>query len=210
MLANRDSDVVADSLMMLDRRLGERLKEEPTNWLLLFERGITQSLIKQYTNSVSTYTSSIERNPVNPFIYFNRATTRAEMIDFISSIENSYQRISIESSPESRLQSVAHTYSYDEAIADLNSVIKLYPEFAHAYYNRANLMALSGKLPEAYDDYTKAIELNSSFAEAYYNRGLVQIFLKDTRKGCLDMSKAGEMGIEEAYTILHKYTPVKN
>lgn len=55
-------------------------------------------------------------------------------------------------------------------------------------------MALSGKLPEAYNDYTKAIELNPAFAEAYYNRGLVQIFMKDTRKGCLDMSKAGEPG----------------
>ena len=65
---------------------------------------------------------------------------------------------------------------------------------------------LPGKLPEAYNDYTKAIELNPAFAEAYYNRGLVQIFMKDTRKGCLDMSKAGELGIPEAYEILKQYT----
>ena len=55
-------------------------------------------------------------------------------------------------------------------------------------------MALSGKLPEAYEDYTRAIGLNPSFGEAYYNRGLVQIYLKDTRKGCIDMSKAGGAG----------------
>ena len=36
----------------------------------------------------------------------------------------------------------------------------------------------------------------------YYNRALVQIFLKDTRKGCLDLSKAGELGIEGAYDLL--------
>jgi len=60
-------------------------------------------------------------------------------------------------------------------------------------------------LPEAYEDYSKAIELNPHFAEAYYNRGLIQIYMKDTRKGCLDISKAGELGIEEAYEVLKNY-----
>ncbi|MSE71561.1 tetratricopeptide repeat protein, partial [Escherichia coli] len=160
-----------------------------------------------YTNAVGTFTSAIDQYPANPFLYLNRSTTRAEMIDFISSIDNSYQRITIESDPAKRLQnSQSRTYNYDEAIADLNKAAKLYPDFPYTYYNRANLMALSGKLPEAYNDYTKAIELNPAFAEAYYNRGLVQIFMKDTRKGCLDMSKAGELGIPEAYEILKQYT----
>ena len=70
---------------------------------MLFERAVTQSLIKQYTNSVSTYSSAIELNPSNPFLYLNRSTTRAEMIDFISSIDNSYQRITIDSDPANRL-----------------------------------------------------------------------------------------------------------
>ena len=35
--------------------------------------------------------------------YLNRSTTRAEMIDFISSIDNSYQRITIDSDPANRL-----------------------------------------------------------------------------------------------------------
>ncbi|MBQ5836270.1 MAG: tetratricopeptide repeat protein, partial [Alistipes sp.] len=69
-----------------------------------------------------------------------------------------------------------------------------------------NLLALSGQLPEAFDDYTKAIELNPNFAEAYYNRGLIQIYMKDTHKGCLDISKAGELGIEEAYEVLRAYS----
>ena len=84
-------------------------------------------------------------------------------------------------------------------------MLKLYPDFAHAYYNRANLSALSGDLPAAFDDYTRAIEQNPHFAEAYYNRGIVQIFMKDTRKGCLDISKSGELGIVEAYEVLKRY-----
>ena len=129
------------------------------------------------------------------------------MIDFISSIDNSYQRITIDTDPANRLHnSGSRTYNYDEAIEDINKAIKLYPDFAYAYYNRANLYAISNMLPEAYDDYTRAIELNPSFGEAYYNRGLVQIFMKDTRKGCLDLSKAGELGIENAYEALRYYT----
>lgn len=205
-LSWHDSSLPADSLVAIDRRYEQRLKQQEPEWVDLFERGVSQALIKQYTNSVNTFTAAIELNPSNPFLYLNRSTTRAEMIDFISSIDNSYQRITIDSDPANRLHNNSkRTYSYDEAVADLNKVIKLYPDFAHAHYNRANLSALSGDLPSAFDDYTRAIELNPHFAEAYYNRGIVQIFMKDTRKGCLDLSKAGELGITEAYEVLKQY-----
>ena len=203
----RQSNIPADTLVAIDQHHATELHaaEEPT-WIMHFERGVSQSLIKQYTNAVNSYTEAIQLNPSNPFLYINRATTRAEMIDFISSIDNSYQTISIDSDPAKRLHnSGTRTYSYDEAIEDMNKAIKLYPELAEAYYNRANLMAISGKLPEAYDDYTRAIELNPNLGEAYYNRGLVQIFMKDTRKGCLDLSKAGELGIASAYDILRQF-----
>ncbi len=201
------SSIAADSLVAKDRALAERMLREENNWVLLFERGVTQSLIKQYTNAVSTLSSAIMVNPTNPFLYLNRSTTRAEMIDFISSIDNTYQRISIDSDPANRLRnSGVRQYSYDEAIEDIDKAIKLFPDFAYSYYNRANLRAISGQLPDAYDDYTRAIELNPNFGEAYYNRGLVQIFMRDTHKGCLDLSKAGELGIEEAYETLKHYT----
>ncbi|MEG1864907.1 MAG: tetratricopeptide repeat protein [Alistipes sp.] len=209
-LSWRESDIPADSLMQLDQRYLQALKTEDPSWIALFQRGVTQSLIKQYTNSVSTYSTAIELNPTNPFLYLNRSTTRAEMIDFISSIDNSYQRITIDSDPANRLNNNSkRAYNYDEAQADLNKVIKLFPDFAYAYYNRANLLALSGSLPEAFENYSKAIRLNPSFAEAYYNRGIIQIFMKDTRKGCLDISKAGELGITEAYEVLKRYSAQK-
>ncbi len=205
-LSHRQSNIAPDSLVMLDRHVAQRQREENPSWLIYFERGVTQSLIKQYTNAVSTLTLAIAENPANPFLYINRSTTRAEMIDFISSIDNSYQRIAIDSDPANRLrQTSSRIYNYDDAIEDINKAIKLYPDFAYSYYNRAGLYAISGRLPEAYDDYTRAIELNPQFGEAYYNRGLIQIFMKDTRKGCLDLSKAGELGIEKAYETLKQY-----
>ncbi len=205
-MVNRDSDLPTDTLFSMDARLEDSLRIGTASWQMLFKRGVTQSLIRQYTSSIASYTAAIDQDPSNPFLYLNRSTTQSEMIDFISSIDNGYQRINIESDPASQLKhTTTRTYDYDEAIADLNKAAKLLPDFAYIYYNRANLYCRSGMMPEALEDYTRAIELNPSFGEAYFNRGLLQIFLKDTRKGCLDVSKAGELGIREAYEVLKRY-----
>ena len=106
------------------------------------------------------------------------------MIDFISSIDNGYQRIAVDSDPSSQLKTRSdRVYDYDEAIADLNKAAKLLPDFAYIYYNRGNLLCRSGRMPEAIEDYTRAIELNPSFGEAYYNRGLIQIYLQGYPQG---------------------------
>jgi tetratricopeptide (TPR) repeat protein len=206
-LSNGTTDIDAEELVTLDRALSQNIAGSSDLWQLHFRRGITQSLIRQYTNSTNTYSAAIELNPANPFLYLNRSATQAEMIDFIASIDNSYNPISVDSDTRPHLRSVStRTYSYDDAIEDLNKAAKLYPEFAHVYYNRATLHALSGQYPEAFEDYSRAIELSPALADAWFNRGLVQIYMKDTRKGLLDLSKAGELGIREAYTILSRYS----
>ncbi|WP_300286272.1 tetratricopeptide repeat protein [uncultured Alistipes sp.] len=203
---NVPSDLPPDTLAAIDSEIGERLRRGDDSWQTYFERGLSQSLVRQYTSSLDNYTAAIDRNPSNPFPYINRSTTRSEMIDFISSFDNGYQRVAVEQDPVGRLKNGSERiYNYDEAIADLDRAARLLPDFAYIYYNRANLLCLSGRLPEAIEDYTRAIGLNPSFGEAYYNRGLVQIYLKDTRKGCLDMSKAGELGVSEAYKVLKIY-----
>ncbi len=208
-LTHRQSNLSADSLAMLDNHTLQISKEKGETWEGIFNRSIIQLSMKQYTKALQYINFAIKDiNPDNPFFYLNRATTRAEMIDFISSLDNSSQRITIDSDPANSLKNnkSRRSYNYNEAIADLDKCISLYPSFAHAYYNKANLLAKSGMYPEAYDAYTKAIELFPSFAEAYYNRGVIQIYMEDTRKGCLDISKAGELGVGRAYEILKEYS----
>ena len=60
-------------------------------------------------------------------------------------------------------------------------------------------------MPGAIAQYTKAIDLYPSLAEAWYNRGLVLIYVQDKEKGCLDLSKAGELGIGDAYNVISRY-----
>ena len=41
--------------------------------------------------------------------------------------------------------------------------------------------------------------------DAYFNRGVVLISLKDKEKGCIDLSRAGELGVQDAYSVIKKY-----
>ncbi|MFI3247952.1 MAG: tetratricopeptide repeat protein [Rikenellaceae bacterium] len=206
---HRSTNIESEELSSLEDRYIDRTTSDlgETEWSNLFKLGITQNLIKQYTSSLESISNAIKSNPNNPFLYINRAAARAEMIEFISSIESSFQRISIDADPANRLNNATkRSYDYDEAIADIEIAIKLHPTLAYNYYNLGGLLVISGRLPEAYDAYNKAIELYSGFAQAYYNRGIVQIMMKDTRKGCIDLSKAGELGIDNAYQLLQRYS----
>ncbi len=205
-LTNRESALPADSLVAWDRRFSAEAAAGRDSWPSLFRLAVSQAAVKQFTNSVNTYTAAIEQAPAEVFLYLNRSATQAEMIGFISSIDNSYRRLTIESDPAASLRpSAGRTYNYDEAIADLNKAAKLEPDLAYIYYNRGNLLALSDRLPDAFEDYSRAIELDPGFGEAYFNRGIVQLYMKDTRKGLLDISKAGELGVPEAYPLLKRY-----
>jgi tetratricopeptide (TPR) repeat protein len=62
----------------------------------------------------------------------------------------------------------------------------------------------------AIEDYTQAITLDPRLAEAYYNRGLALIDSGKTAEGVSDLSKAGELGLYTAYSLLKKYTKNKN
>ena len=54
----------------------------------------------------------------------------------------------------------------------------------------------------AIDDYSRAIEIDPHLAEAFYNRGLVHLALKQQKESVADLSKAGELGLYQAYSII--------
>jgi tetratricopeptide (TPR) repeat protein len=55
-------------------------------------------------------------------------------------------------------------------------------------------------------DYNEAIERDPEFAEAYFNRGLARLSQGDSNRGITDLSKAGELGIVNAYSIIKRMT----
>lgn len=100
---------------------------------------------------------------------------------------------------------VEKTYDYSEAIEDLLEAERIEGDVAYIHFNLANLYTLSSQMVKALEYYEKAISEYPMMGEAFFNRALVLIFIKDTEKGCIDLSRAGELGIKDAYSVIKKY-----
>ena len=146
------------------------------------------------------------------FYLMNRGVLKAEMIDFIASLEGNVQTLSMDTEGTTRARvsdMVARTYDYSEAIADVEEAIRILPSIPYLYFDLGNLHCLSEQLVEAIEDYGMAIKLYPYMGDAYLNRGLALIYLKDMEKGCIDLSRAGELGVADAYSIIGKYCEVE-
>lgn len=173
-----------------------------------------------YNAAISFYEQALAIERDNAFYYFAMSSAQSDMIDFMSSIDEQQSAPIVIDNAQSMhggvgmqykdkmpaaAAAIAPAYDYGRAIDALDRVIALLPSFAYAYYNRGGLRCRSNQFPQAIEDYTAAIERYPYFADAYYNRGLIQIYLRDTHKGCMDMSKAGELGIGQAYNVIKRY-----
>lgn len=76
-------------------------------------------------------------------------------------------------------------------------------------FEKAYAEAQSGNLIDAIANFTQVLELNNHFAEAYFNRGLLHLLLDETDLAIPDLSKAGELGIYQAYNIIKKNQNIK-
>ena len=180
-----------------------------------FIRGLYSVQSKQFATALQQFDAAVNAAPqgkyseyYKAFYYLNRGVLRAEMIDFISSIENSVQTLTMDDQGTTRARvrdQVSRTYDYSEAIDDMLSADKLLPGVPYIYFNLGNLYCLSSKFVESVDSYTKAIDVFPYMGDAFYNRRLVLIYLKDKEKGCIDLSRAGELGVGDAYSVISKY-----
>ena len=138
----------------------------------------------------------------------NRGVLRAEMIDFIASLEGNVQTLSMDDKGATRARvsdRVARSYDYTEAIEDMQAATELVPDIPYLYFNLGNLYCLSGEMVNSIDSYTQALRIYPLMGDAYFNRGLVLIYVKDKEKGCIDLSRAGELGVKDAYSVIEKY-----
>ena len=142
------------------------------------------------------------------FYHMNRGALKAEMIDFIASIQNNVQTLTMDDNGSMRARvgdQMTHTYDYSESIEDMLAAASIAPDIPYLYYNLGNLYCLSSQLIQSIENYDKAISLYPYMGDAYFNRGLVLIYLKDKEKGCIDLSRAGELGVADSYRVISKY-----
>ena len=187
----------------------------------LFVRAMYESNQKQFNSALNYYGKAIDaaeevegiEELYSAFYYINRGVLRAEMIEFISSIESNVQVLSMDDTGNTRARvkdQVNRQYDYTDAIEDMKKAAEIVPDLPYVYFNLGNLYCLSAEHINSIDNYTKAISIYPHMGDAYFNRGLVLIYLKDKEKGCIDLSRAGELGVQDAYGVIKKYCEDKN
>ena len=95
---------------------------------------------------------------------------------------------------------------YRGAIPDFTRCIELLDPsekdlLAEVYNSRGTAKSDIKDYLGAITDFTKAIQYNK-LPGTYYNRGLAKISNKQKESGCLDLSKAGELGYPDAYEAI--------
>lgn len=91
------------------------------------------------------------------------------------------------------------------ALADLRAALRTSPRNPHLHYNLGCLLAATpATQQEALAEFTQALSLDASFPEAYFNRGVLYLLLGDKQKAAPDLSRAGEAGIYQAYSLLKR------
>lgn len=204
-----------------------KIAGRPNNPDAYFGRALDFMLVQDFAEAIKDYTKAIELDPNFAMAYFNRAVVRNKQLDYNQSQSGGpdddlaatsmnlkvgkntglTNNKPVASDPVStQMKDNKRAYEHEMITRDYDMVIRLNPGFVYAYFNRGNLRCAQRDFRAAVQDYNEAIERDPEFAEAYFNRGLARLSLGDVNRGIADLSKAGELGIINAYSIIKRMT----
>ncbi len=167
-----------------------------------FSIAIEYTLVNEFEKAIEMFDKCIDSNQHNILSHFGRGMANfkhAEASEYTVTSDNITSNKPTTPNP-------AKTFFYNQAIRDFTTVIELSPDFAEAYYNRAVAYFALADYKNAIDNLDAALRLKPDFADAYYNKGIVYIHTNKTEDGIVNLSKAGELGIYSAYSIIKKYS----
>ncbi|PID90813.1 MAG: hypothetical protein CSA97_00980 [Bacteroidetes bacterium] len=96
---------------------------------------------------------------------------------------------------------IATNTDYSRPIAQLEQLQVATPS-PYIDYTLATAYYLQRQPERAEELLTRAIASWPNFAEAYFNRGLIRLLLEKEEQACQDLSRAGELGIRQAYRAI--------
>lgn len=88
---------------------------------------------------------------------------------------------------------------------DLERAMQLDPDNAVLIYNLGTFYAQQKDYQKAVDCFMRSLQLNPNLAEAWFNLGLTRILSGHQAEGVKDLSKAGELGLYDAYSLMKQY-----
>jgi tetratricopeptide (TPR) repeat protein len=137
-----------------------------------FVRGNIKEAFDDRHGAMKDYNMAVEKNPKFADAFFCRGNVKMKLQDYYGAID------------------------------DYSSAITLNESYIEAYFNRGKAKQYLQAYEDAINDCSKIIQINPKNFDAFYMRGILRINFGDTKNGCLDLSKAGELGDLKAYEAI--------
>ncbi len=161
-------------------------------------------------NALLVLNQSIKKYPDYTLPYFDRGLIRLSKKDYHGAIADFTKIISLDpdfgDAYEQRGECKLNLDDYRGAIEDYSKKIDLSKKFPlSAYQGRSKAYVILKNYTKVIDDCTLIIENDPNEPDAYFLRGVSKFNTQDIEGGCLDFSKAGELGDKSAYEYIKKY-----
>ena len=150
-----------------------------------FARSVAYCIGQNYGDALKDVDAYLAENPNSALGWWHRAVCNARQADYETGAEPQTAQL--------RLKSVN---------ADFERAESLDKDNAYILYCHGTFLAHRQDYDKAIQYFTRAVALDDRLAEAYFNRGMVYYYKGDKVKGNADLSKAGELGLYSAYSII--------
>lgn len=179
--------------------LSKEIAETPTDTRNMLLRAVDYYLVQDMESAMADLDNAVGLDSVSWELFFVRSFVRYKQLE--AELANETRDLFPQKHDARYLPNLDYRY----VKSDLDKVIELQPGLVYAYFNRANVSAKLSDFKSAIVDYTEVIKLDDRFAEAYFNRGLARLYTGNTEDGVSDLSKAGELGIFQAYNVIKRF-----
>lgn len=152
--------------------LNKAIEIDPNYSQAYFVRGNIKDAFDDRHGAMKDYNHAVEKNPKFGDAFFARGNVKMKLQDYYG------------------------------AIADYSSAIAINENHIEAYFNRGKAKQFLQAYEDAINDCSKIIQLHPKNVDAYHMRGILRIDFGDLKNGCLDLSKAGELGDLKAYETI--------
>ena len=178
------------------------LKTDPKFAYMFAYSGFTSEELR---DNIVKCSKLIELDSKFVYAYYSRGLSKANMNDYHGAVADFSKvletTVTIAEIYHNRGHARAKLNDFVGAINDFSKAIEIDPSTAN-YHSRAYAKAELQDYRGAIDDYSNAIKVDPKYSAAYYWRGIYKIKLGQKDSGCLDLSKAGELGNPAAYKAI--------
>ena len=158
----------------------------------LMARAILYSDVKDYNSALACLNKALEKDSSNAMAYLERAAVKQYVIDFQNNIDEKEKSLGV------------NLVGLQSVLGDLDAAERLMHGNEYIMYNRGCAYLAAKDYVNAEKCFSGVIAADPHLAEAYYNRALARIATSRKTEALSDLSKAGELGLYDAYSVIRQ------